>query len=368
MKKIAIDLLWLRPGKVGGTEFYVRNLLDGFLLMTEPFDFVLLTSKDNQDTFGKYLLDKRFSKMTVNVESANIKKRIIWQVFQQNLFLRKHHIRYCFSPVYCRPFFNGGITYYTTIPDIQAYHYPQYHPGYETVYSKLCWLTDKHKNKHTFAISDFVRQDLINVYHFNPNKITTIYIGIDLDISEEVKFECISDKYGIAEKEYFYTICQMIPHKNIITLVKMLSEIKARDIKLPRKLVVSGISGNASDDFLKAIDKYGLQKEIILTGFVSNGEKISLYRHCADFLFPSIFEGFGMPPLEAMMCGATVVTTRCASIPEVTQEKANYVSNPFDINDWIDRISNAVNRDDEIDWEVFNKKKLAEKYYQYICD
>lgn len=136
---IAIDLLWLRPRQVGGTEFYIRNLLDGFLKLEEPFHFTLLVSKDNRATFEHYASDERISLLEANIESANIAKRILWQFFCQNRLLRRHHIRKCFIPVYCRPLFNGGITYVNTIHDLQASHYPEYHPFHEIAYSKLCW-------------------------------------------------------------------------------------------------------------------------------------------------------------------------------------------------------------------------------------
>ena len=125
-KRIAIDLLWLRPGKVGGTESYIRNLLNGFLKLEEEFHFVLVASKDNADTFREYLKDARFEMIVANIESKNIGKRIIWQWMNQNRLLRKNGLRNCFTPVYCRPLFNGGVKYVNTIHDIQAYHYPQY--------------------------------------------------------------------------------------------------------------------------------------------------------------------------------------------------------------------------------------------------
>lgn len=78
MLDIAVDLLWLRPKKVGGTEFYIRNLLDGFLRLEEPFHLSLLVSKDNKETFRHYTRDKRFSLLETEVVSANIAGRILW--------------------------------------------------------------------------------------------------------------------------------------------------------------------------------------------------------------------------------------------------------------------------------------------------
>lgn len=82
MEKIAIDLIWVRPGKVGRTESFIRNLLDGFMKLKEKFDFILLVFLDNADTFRKYKKDKRYHLLVANIKSNNIAKHIIWR----NLF------------------------------------------------------------------------------------------------------------------------------------------------------------------------------------------------------------------------------------------------------------------------------------------
>ena len=161
MLDIAVDLLWLRPRKVGGTEFYIRNLLDGFLQLEEPFHLFLLVSADNRETFRHYAQDERIELLETDVISANIAGRILWQFFCQNRFLRKRRIRKCFTPVYCRPLFNGGVTYVNTIHDLQAAHYPQYHPFHEIAYSRLCWWLDVHCSRHIIAISDWVKEDIV---------------------------------------------------------------------------------------------------------------------------------------------------------------------------------------------------------------
>ena len=84
----------------------------GFLQLQEDYHFTLLVSKDNRESFAHYAKDERISLLEGNVKSANIAGRILWQFFCQNRFLRKHGLRQCFIPVYCRPLFNGGIVLY----------------------------------------------------------------------------------------------------------------------------------------------------------------------------------------------------------------------------------------------------------------
>lgn len=361
--EIAVDLLWLRPKQVGGTEFYIRNLLDGFLKLKEDFHFYLLVSKDNKESLAHYAGDERISILETNVESANIAGRILWQFFCQNRFLRRHGIRKCFTPVYCRTLLNGGITYVNVIHDLQAAHYPAYHPFHEIAYSKLCWWLDMHFSRHIVAISEWVRQDIISRYHVKGEKITTIYNPITVDPKEVVSLAQLEEKYHIREKEYYYTVSQLIPHKNLGTVIEVMRQIKERKIDLPCRLLISGVNGESKRQLQKQIQEKGLSEEVTLTGFVETAERNALYKYCRAFLFPSVFEGFGMPPIEAMLFGSIVITTDRACIPEVTQGKANYVADPYDVQEWIRVMQAPVNRIAEVDFSAYDQGKLTEAYY-----
>lgn len=368
MLTIAIDLLWLRPKKVGGTEFYIRNLLDGFLQLKEPFHLFLLVSQDNKESLEHYAEDERITLLETKVVSANIAGRILWQFFCQNRFLRKHGIRKCFIPVYCRPLFNGGITYVNVIHDLQAAHYPEYHPFHEIAYSKLCWWLDTHFSKHIVAISDWVRDDIMKRYHIKPERITTIYNPITVNRNEVASFAKLSEKYSIWEKEYYYTVAQLIPHKNLDTLIEVMNRIKERKIALPGKLLISGVNGESRKKLEEQIRDRDLEQEVCLTGFVENDERNALYQYSRAFLFPSVFEGFGMPPVEAMLFGTIVIATDKTCIPEVTQGKANYVTDPYDAEEWIQVMQHPVNKIKEVDFNVYDQMKLTRKYYELLAD
>lgn len=366
MDHIAVDLLWLRPGKVGGTEFYIRNLLDGFIQLDRPFRLTLVVSKDNRETFEHYTKDQRIGLLQADVVSANIAGRILWQFFCQNRFLRKHNLYQCFIPVYCRPLLNGGVTYINTIHDLQAAHYPEYHPFHEIAYSRLCWWMDARFSRKLIATTNYVKSDLMERYKIRADKIEVLNIPAMVDLDETVPFEKVSRKFHISDGEYYYTVAQMIPHKNLETLIRVMVELRKRKSGLPLRLLVSGISGNATGSVRNLIRENRLEDIVTLTGFISNEERNTLYQHCRAFLFPSIFEGFGMPPVEAMAFGATVITTYRTSIPEVTQGKANYVDDPFDVDAWI-RVMNApVNRNDEFDFSLYSRAYLAEKYMDFL--
>ena len=368
MDKIAIDLLWLRPGKVGGTESYIRNLLDGFMKLKEDFDFTLLVSLDNADTFRKYEEDRRYHLLVADIKSDNIAKRILWQNVFQNRLLRRHGFQKCFEPVYCKPWLNGGIQYTCVIHDLQALHYPQYHPFHEVAYSRLCWRMDVINAARIVAISNWVKSDIEKKYH--RKDIQVIYNPILVKENETADFEHLQKKYNIERKHFFYTVSQMIPHKNLQTLLGVMEQIVHGNYNLPDKLLISGVNGNAAEELKKQIQDKNLQDAVVLTGFVSNEERNSLYQNCHTFLFPSVFEGFGMPPVEAMLFKTRVITTKCASIPEVTQGKAVYVDNPYDIGEWIRKILEADEQKTEeqgtIDFGIYAPELIAKQYLAFL--
>lgn len=366
MLDIAIDLLWLRPRKVGGTEFYIRNLLDGFIKTDKNFRITLLVSRDNRQSLEHYAEDSRIRLLETPVKSANIAGRILWQFFFQNYCLRRNNIRKCFIPVYCRPLFNGGITYVNVIHDLQAAHYPQYHPLHEIAYSRLCWWLDVHFSKHIVAISEWVKSDILQRYHIREDKISTIYNPIMIDKTQMASQKELEQKYGAKEDEFYYTVAQLIPHKNLNTLIEVMQYIKDNHVALPEKLFISGVNGESRFMLEEQIKERGLEGQVILTGFVEDRERNAFYKYCRAFLFPSVFEGFGMPPIEAMLFGSIVIATDRTCIPEVTQKKANYVKNPYSIEEWIEVMQNPVNRIEEMDFSRYDQMKLTEKYYALL--
>ena len=363
MKPITIDLLWVRPGKVGGTEVFTRNLLDGFYDNQKDIQIFLLLSKDNAYSFQKYRRDNRFHFLVAPVNSENIIQRVLWQFLFESIYLRKKGLKNCFVPVLYRPLINAGIRYINVIHDIQAFYYPQYHPVYEVWCSRLCWYLAKWLDVKTVVTSEWVKKDLIRTFHFKEKQIKVIPIPVKINQNDNEKIERIEEKYGIHRGEYYYTVAQIIPHKNLETLIEVFNGIKTKAVSLPSKLIISGPSGNALQTVIQKIREYHLEQEVLLTGYISDGERNTLYQYARAFLFPSVFEGFGIPPIEAMMLKTTVITTRCTSIPEVTQECANYVENPYDVQEWICAMKEAKeNR--KLDQERFSIAEITGNYLQ----
>ncbi len=363
---IGIDLLWVRPRICGGTESATRNLINGFGMYDDKNEYMLFVGKDTAETFEEY---KKYPNMKIEVcdtESLKRIKRIAWENSKLDKLARSLGVDLMFVPVYSKPNSlseeKGGIPYITVIHDLQALHFPEYFSKSKIIFAKRSWKKACAESRKVITISEFCKEDIIKNYPFAKDKVSVIYDTIDVNESNEDSakvFDVLKEKYGIEKDGYFYTLSSMLPHKNLETLIKAMKLIKE---KSNTKLIVSGVGGN-KEKFNQCVKEEGVEDLVIDTGFVSDEERDSLYENCSLFLFPSIFEGFGMPPVEAMMKGARVVTTRRTCIEEITQGKATYVEDPLSAEDWVEAIDRALLLDKKkYDFPEYDLKNVTFKY------
>ncbi len=366
--KVGIDLLWLKVGKVGGTESYARNLLDGFYEFADEnsCSFVLFLAQDNVDTFDKYFAKSTFRKVVLPIKSENVVARIFAENFVLDRYAKNEGIDLMFVPVYSKPLMkNRRIPYVITIHDLQALHYPEYFSKLKNLWLRFAWRRCATTAEKIVAISNFVKDDIIKMLHIDPNKIEVIYNPVS-GLDKFVDFDELRKKYKIQERGYYYTVCSMLPHKNLKTLLYVIKKIKDQPLDIPKKLVISGIGGKSETEIKNLIDELGIADEVVITGFISNEERNTLYKNAKIFLFPSIFEGFGMPPVEAMMLGTPVITTKKASLYEVTKGKAFYVDDPYNIDEWFMCISELNSWTRPFNIVAFEEYDIRTIYKEYI--
>lgn len=360
MHNIAIDLLWVKHKLMGGVESYVHNLLKGFVEVAPDYHFVLIVSKDNWESFSEFYDYGKFSYHICPVISTNLFSTVLWENMYFDKLVSSLKVDFCFVPYYRCPAFPVKNKYIIVLHDLNALHFPEYFSKTKYYWLKCYWKYSLKRAYRTITISDFCKKDILDHYKINDDRVTVIHnpIAISMPLSD---FHSISSKYNIKEREYLYTVSSTYKHKNLITLLKMMKSIVDSGNN-SIKLIISGIKGSGNSEIEEYILNNDLSNNCILTGFVSDEERNTLMKYARLFLFPSVFEGFGMPPIEAMRLGTRVITTMCASIPEVTQGKAIYVEDPYDENLWKKAILNNYPPFQIVKFGCYDPKVIAAQY------
>lgn len=222
----------------------------------------------------------------------------------------------------------------TTVHDLAFHHYP------ETVHKTVLKTQIKRlaravkQKSHFIADSESTKNDLMKIYHLNPKRIDVVYPGVGSHFvptkSNEIKQ--VKSKYNLPSS-YILTLATREPRKNLTRLIKAWQQLRKDDSSTP-ELVIVGRYGWGQD-----------QQEVegvVITGFVKDSDLPALYSGAEVFVYPSLYEGFGFPVLEAMACGTPIVTSKVSSLPEVAGS-AGVLVNPLSTTSISSGIRSALN-------------------------
>lgn len=370
--RIAISLVWIRHKSSGGVESYTRNILDGLKKNCDNNQYILICSRDNAKSFFSYKEDARFEIIECDVNTRDTKQMLVFESFKLDRLVSKLGADLCFVPCYRMPLFFSQNKYVVVIHDLVAYWYPNNFRFLRRKWLQWGWRRSIVKSEKAVAISQFVKDDIIERYKTrNEKKISVIYNPVLPSIEFE-DFECIAKEYGIERYNYFYTVSSPMKHKNLITIIRMMGNyVRKIGKESTPKLLISGIgmvgpeakTHFETNEILSLIKEESLEDVCIMTGFVTNGRRNTLLQNAKIFLFPSVFEGFGMPPVEALEMGTPVITTMCTAIPETTQGKCRYINNPYDVNEWINAVEEYTNAPRiKYDFKEYNIDSVITQY------
>ena len=220
------------------------------------------------------------------------------------------------------------------------------------------------KAEKIITVSEFSKKDISKYIKYPEEKIEIIPPAVDHNLYYQNRNKAVLKKYRIEETEkvVLYVGAEE-PRKNIQFLINSLSKLKNR---IPQvKLLKVGMPNyiGVREKLLKHIESLNLQKDVIFTGYVSESELAEIYNAVDLFVFPSLYEGFGMPPLEAMACGTPVITSNTSSLPEVVGDAA-IVVDPYDANKLVEEMYQLLT-DDGLKEEMIRKGLKRSKMFSW---
>lgn len=204
------------------------------------------------------------------------------------------------------------------------------------------------------TVSNFSKREILRYMDVSPDKIVVMPCGVDHTkyrvIDDESAINVVKKKYNIQDEYYIY-VGTLEPRKNVTVLIRAYAELKKSKKDIPQ-LVLAGKKGWMYQDIFEIVRELQLEGDVIFTGYLGDGEIPLLLNGAVTFLFPSLYEGFGIPPLEAMACGTPVIAANTASIPEVVED-AGFLVEPQDVKDIAEKM-----------WLLYTDKEQREKYRQ----
>jgi glycosyltransferase involved in cell wall biosynthesis len=219
-----------------------------------------------------------------------------------------------------------------TIYDASFALFPQFFRGFNQAYLRLGTRWSARRAQRVITISECARRDVHRLYGVPLDRITVAYPGVDeaLQPSDPDRVQAFRRAKNLPEKFLLY-LGTLEPRKNLAMLIRAFARLQ--QACPDAHLVLAGGVGWLADEVFDAIAECGVKDSVRLPGFVAAEEKALWYAAATAFVFPSLYEGFGLPPLEALACGTPVVASHAASLPEVVGE-AGLLLDPADVSGW----------------------------------
>ena len=330
--RIAIDTRKLHDFGIGT---YIRNILIGLARRDQHTEYILLCRP--QDAAVAAELGPNFRSVPVTSKPYSIGEQLwipISLMRQRAQLLHEPH--YVLPPATrCRSV--------VTIHDCIHLMFPQYLPGSAAhLYARLSMWSAVRASNRILTVSEASKRDILHFFDVSPAKIAVIYNAIDerfLAPPDEERMDLVRQRYQLDHPFLLY-VGNIKPHKNLERLIDAFGRVRARRVD-DLRLVIIGDEISKYPPLRQAVHRHRLDKHVRFLGFQPYDTLAAFYRLARAFVFPSLYEGFGLPPLEAMACGTPVVTSNVSSLPEIAGGAAVLVD-PYDSASIADGITRAV--------------------------
>ena len=322
--------------ELGGNESYATNLIEALAEIDQANLYTLYVTK--QAAIDRF--DNRWANFKVRKTLPHTPLVRIPLTLSREL--RRHpvdvlHVQYTAPPLAPCPVV-------TTIHDLAFEHLPETFNRRSWMQLRLTVRRTAKKAAQIITVSEYSRRDISQTYGIAPKRITVTPEAAPIHfapVTNETELKKIRESYGI-EADYILSLCSIQPRKNLERLIEAYSCLRGirPESKLPQ-LVLAGKRGWLDSGTFRAVERNGLGKHVLFTGYIPEQDLPALYSGANCFVYPSYFEGFGLPVVEAMQCGVPVIAGNRTSLPEVVGE-AGLLFDPFDTRALVEAITRIL--------------------------
>ncbi len=343
--KVGIDIHSVGKQQTGN-ETYIRNLVDNLLdLDSDDTDFHLFYTHED-----KMKVDARVPQTRITPPQSIFRIPFVFPYQLHKEKIDVAHFQYVIPPITCCPTA-------VTIHDISYEFHPEYFNPMECRRMKLLIPYSARKSQHILTVSEYSKQQIVEKYRVPEEKVTVTYNGVSDQfrvLGDELLTLQKLARFAL-DKPYILAVGNLQPRKNIERLIRAYSILRSAG-KIDLDLVLVGRLRWGGAAIFDEVESLGIKEHIHITGYVSDDELVALYNKANLFVYPSLYEGFGLPLVEAMACGTPVISSIASCLPEVGGDAAYYID-PYSENEMMLAIEHLANNTTACD-------KLVEKGFQ----
>jgi len=323
--RIAIDAHSI-GAKLGGNESYALNLIEALAQIDQVNQYTLyVTTAEAHDRFHQRWPNFKVRRTLPHTPLIRIPLTLSSELRKNPVDML--HVQFT-APPFC------PCPVIVSIHDLSFEHLPQTFNRRSRTQLRLTVRHSARRAAHILTLSEHTRRDVIDTYGIDAAKVTAIPLAAPkhfVPVKDDKELQRVRHNYGI-DTDYILSVGSIQPRKNLVRLINAYAELRAaHSSNICPKLVIVGKCGWLYDETFRALEETGVRDSVVLTGYVPESDLPALYTGAICFVYPSYFEGFGLPPLEAMKCGAPVIVGNATSLPEVVGDAALQVD-PFDVS------------------------------------
>lgn len=368
--RIAVNTRLLIKNRLDGIGWFTYETLKRITVQHPEHDFIFIFDRPFHKDF---VFSDNVIPVVIGPKARHAFLFVIWFEFSVKKILKKYK-----ADIYVSP--DGYLSLSSKIPSLQVIHdinfehYPEFIPFWARKHYKYFFHRYAEKAERIATVSEFSKNDIVQTYHIAPEKIDVVYNGANekyKPLSEPERTE-VKNKYSNS-CDYFLFVGSLHPRKNLKSLIIAFGEFKTK-VKSDIKLLIVGDKYWGNKEMQTAFEKNPAKDDIIFTGRLNDDDLKLVYGAAYALCYVSIFEGFGIPVVEAMYCDVPVITSNTSSMPE-TGGNAVLLADPFSvesISSALEKIySDSVFRSEliekgKIQRQKFSWQKSADKLWESI--
>ena len=299
--RIGVNALYLIPGGVGGTETYLRGVLAALARMDPVNQYFVFTNRETGPDLTP--AQANFATLQQPVRAASRPARILWEQVALPVVVARHRLDVLFNPGFTAPVL-APCPQVTVFHDLQHIRHPEYFRWFDLPAWKLLLFWSAHVSRLLLAVSDATATDVCRHYRLAASKVRVSRLGVDPDF-----FDIAQRR---APQRFLLAVSTLHPHKNLDGLLRAFAVFHRERPEF--RLVVCGLHGFFTGPLHELRESLGLAQVVDFPGWIPRQELLDLYAHAWAFVYPSLFEGFGIPVVEAMAAG---IPLACSNIEPI---------------------------------------------------